>query len=631
MGALGDGALGRLARELRDARRVAAGGAPRRVARPAAVQAPEPPRVELPACLASRALPGLARGARSSPALDPAREAETATRLDALRASHPDWHARLGRLDPAQQAAVVSGARAALVRAQVGSGKTTVLAHRVMHLHLVEGVPLAAMAVLTFTNRAADEIRARLEALAPEAHPWRPDDLWLVGTFHGVARTLLARALPVETLGFSPDFRVLDEDARDALLDEVARASRLRVRRRRRLALRLRDLAAGRDPGGDDLAALAVRYAEEKRARGLMDYDDLIAHATALLRAPFVARAPHPPPRVVLVDELQDCEPRELDFLRRLGGADGRFFGVGDPHQAIYGFRGSGLDVFARVEAEFGCTTHVLPSSYRSSSTILDGARRVLGQQPARGAPLVATRPAGDPIRVRRHHDVTSEAAYLAARVAELGAAGVPARAIAILCRLRSQVEALERALADRGVACAVADDATDDAVRLTTLHASKGLEYRWVFVSGLNAGVMPLGRRGEVDEAEERRLLFVGITRARDGVELSWHGRPEHHAAAGEPSPLLASLPAAPASAAPRQAPIAPVERLAATREPVAPSDPAPAPPSPWPEGAAVRHPRYGVGRVVGVAGGEVACVFGKLGAKSFPLALCPLTRVDG
>ena len=88
---------------------------------------------------------------------------------------------------------------------------------------------------------------------------------------------------------------------------------------------------------------------------------------------------------VSFVDEMQDCEPRELALLKKLRGADTRFFAVGDPHQAIYGFRGSAPAVFRQAETAFACRALVLPVNYRSTRTILDSARAVLGLQPATG------------------------------------------------------------------------------------------------------------------------------------------------------------------------------------------------------------------------------------------------------
>ncbi|MEZ4402418.1 MAG: ATP-dependent helicase [Kofleriaceae bacterium] len=554
-----------------------------------------------------------------------------AARLAAVAAKSPRLHARLAALDPDQRAAVLSDEPAALVRAAVGSGKTTVLVHKAAYLHVVGGVPLAELAVLTFTTKAADELRARLDELLGRATT--PAERWLVGTFHAVALALLDRVLPVAHLGYRAGLAVLDEDAVAELIAELVATHRLRVGQRRTLRARLKA-----EPRAGDLARLAALLAETKRARNAMDFDDLIDHATALLAAPDVRR-----PRWVLIDELQDCEPRELELVTLLRGRDAGFFGVGDPRQAIYGWRGGVADGFVRAPAALGCVVHELPVSYRSTRTILDGARAVLGAQPTAGGELHAVRPPGTPIIVRRHHDPVAEATYLAARLTALHAGGVPRADLAVLCRLRAQVDAVAAALAAHGVPCAAERDAAAavafdaDAVRVLTLHAAKGLEFRHVFIAGANLGIVPLVVRDLVeDEAEERRLLFVGITRARDEVEISYVACPHQFGALGAPSPLLYLLPAptvawhdatAPAVAAPAPA-VAPADEPAAVAATPSVDEAAPVDP-PWRAGQAVRHPRYGAGVVVEVAADTVACEFGKLGARSFPLAMCPLTAV--
>ncbi len=560
-----------------------------------------------------------------------AAQLDVAAALAEVRAASPRLHASLCGLDAAQLAAILSDDPAAIVRAQVGSGKTCVLVHKVLHLHLVRGVPLEEIAVLTFTNRAADELHARLAELAPR--PIAPGARWLMGTFHGVARALLQRALPVEQLGYRPDFAVLDEDARDALLIDVARRHKLRLGSQHSLHARLRVLADG-GPVRDDLVRLAALAAAEKRARGVMDFDDLIDHAATLLQT----TAELPPLRWVVVDELQDCEPRELRLLRRLRGARARFFAVGDPLQSIYGWRGGAPRLSAQLAEELGARAHDLPVSYRSTRTILDGARAVLGDQAIAGGALHAARGPGARIVVRRHHDPIGEASYLAARLAALRAGGVPYRDIAVLCRLRAQVETLAAMLAAHGTPCTgVDDDARDDgnvdAVRLSTLHAAKGLEFRHVFIAGANLGIVPLVLRGDPgDVSEERRLLFVGITRARDEVEISWHACPHQFGALGAPSPLLHLLPAAVvdwqgepspwqvAATGPAPSPSPALVAVSGSVELAAPVD------APWHIGQPVRHARYGPGVVVRVAATTVDCDFGKRGARSFPLRLCPL-----
>lgn len=608
-----------------------------------------------------------------------------AAHLDAVRSMAPRFAEKLAGLDAGQLAAIFSDDSAVLVRAPVGSGKTTVLVHRLLYLHLCQGVPLQRLALLTFTHRAADQLRQRIESLLDR--PTGPDEFWLTGTFHSVARTLLRRPLADALwaqLGYRADFSILDDDGADALLAEIIATERLRVGRRAKLRQRLRAIpASDREGQGDDLGRLAAQYAQAKQARNALDFDDLISHAVALLSS--LPGSPAWLPHAVLVDEMQDCQAQDLSLLHALRRPPSHFFAVGDPYQAIYGFRGSAPQIFARTETDFGCRAYALPCNYRSTRTIVDGARAVLGLQPAAGsAPgaLRAVRADGDRIVVRRHHDPVAESIYLAGRIAQLHAGGIPYREIAVLFRLRAQAAIVQQALTQRGVPCiehdalpgpadlqtvpdpgptraAPAPDprplpraaADVDAVRLLTLHAAKGLEWRYVFLSGINQGLLPLGRGFHLDvalDAEERRLLFVGITRAKDCVEISYHVRPHERLAVGAPSDFLTALPAAlvdwqvdagqgrassavPRALIPQAAPAAegaqgkPCPAPGAT-DPTSggPSDGDP--PSPFQPGRSVRHARYGVGVIVAVRDGQIDCDFGKMGARSFPVALCPL-----
>jgi superfamily I DNA/RNA helicase len=542
-------------------------------------------------------------------------------------------------LNPAQIRAVLSTEKALLVRAQVGSGKTTVLAHKVLYLHFVLGVPLHAMAVLTFTNKAAREIRRRLVDLGQVITPLKDeilgkhdegkevDPTWLVGTFHGVARTLLAHVLPVERLGYRPDFGILDEIAREAMWESLIRKHRLRVGRRSSLRQRISALSSINDSQPQDLARLAELSRLEKQTRNVMDFDDLLEHATTLLREPACVPKEKWPPAWLLVDEIQDCDPRELEFLRCLQDARTHLFALGDPHQAIYGWRGSSHEVCDQVIETWSARMMDLPTNYRSTRTILEAARAVLGLQPGAGGRLVGIRDGGDPIRIHRHHDPVSEALYLCDRVLELGKQGLCFGEMAVLYRLRSQGEVLRRALAERSIPfLETAHDYhadSKDLIRLLTLHAAKGLEFRHVFICGANQGILPLGFN---DTAEERRLLFVGITRARDTVEISYQARPEFSQALGLPSPYLGKIPASlviwQEFTATSALPTPPTE-ISTNAHALTPEL------KPWSPGQKVRHPRYGDGIIITVHNDSIECDFNKLGSKLFSLRLCPLVSV--
>jgi len=363
--------------------------------------------------------------------------------------------ASLATLNPEQLTAVLDTSPAVLVRAQVGSGKTAVLVHKILYLHQVLGVPLRRMAILTFTHRAAEEIRTRIETLAGESAPLTAADFWLTGTFHGVARALLLQALDLTEIGYRPGFSVLDARAQEALWQRLIAEHDLTIKYPSRLAQRVEAVAHGRTRFGqmradDDIVKLAALAREERVATNAMDFNDLIVHSCSLLAHQPLAQ----PLEWVIVDEFQDCEPRELELLHRLRGPDTKLFAVGDPHQVIYAWRGSTPALFEKVEKAFGCTTLSLPVNYRSTQTILGAARAVLGLQVGTGGTLRGARGAGEPVVIRRHHNPAIEGLYLAQRIARLNDAGVPYSEVAILYRTRRQGTPLREALEHAQVPC---------------------------------------------------------------------------------------------------------------------------------------------------------------------------------
>ncbi len=528
---------------------------------------------------------------------------DVAERLERVAKAAPRLHDRLARLDPYQLSAVLTDEPVVSLRAQVGSGKTTVLAHKVIWMHRVRGIPLSDMAVLTFTRKAAAEIAERVRELCEHV---RPGDFRYFGTFHAVAAALLREGGACEASGRSPRFAVLDEEARRALLEELVVAEGLNVKYRARLAARLEALDQGRTLVGamrypDDIAILRDRYEEEKRRRDLFDFDDLIREAAHALAKGGGAR-----PRWVAVDEFQDSDPTQLAFLRAWGtgrpaGSKPELFVVGDPHQLVYSFRGGHGRIFEDFENEFGARVFHLPFNYRSTDVILLAARAVLGGRCGR---LAGTRCEGARIRLSRHHDPTQEAIYLARRLEKLP--GEKRRRTAILFRKRDQARPIAEALAAASVPHASLDEEEpSDAVRLLTLHGAKGMEFDRVFLVGVNDGLVPLAKSlgDPEEEAEEQRLLFVGMTRARDHLEISYLADPRAFGARPARSRFLDLIPTDLID-----------EETVDRAEASATSGPAP--------GAPVQHPRYGRGRVIDLKDSTVRVEFPLHGVKTFSLA---------
>ncbi len=543
----------------------------------------------------------------------------------------------LDGLDPDQRAAATAGGPL-LIIAGPGTGKTRTLTHRIARQVTELGRPARQFLAITFTRRAAQEMRDRLAGLGAGL-----DDELTVTTFHGLGLRIL-REHP-EAAGLPPSFGVADESALVRVAAELAGSER-----------------EGRKLAGDPQGRPALRAG--LIARGLVDFDGLTELPAALLaREPQVAAGLRARWPFVSVDEYQDIDPVQYELLRTLAGDGAGLTAIGDPDQAIYGFRGADVGIFGRFAADFpGATTVELTRNYRSSPAIVTAALQAVAPStlvPSRAAAALAMAVsvaggAPEPGDVSFHEaaDEHAEAAWIAAAIDQLlggasfhsldsgradghGHGKLGLSDIAVLYRTDAQAAALGQALTRAGLPYqkrshdllarrpAVADivremaltqptgdvpgqlttavrtlaaargerDATvvdiraagevlaplarrcgDDAERfrteislgaetdaldpraeaipLLTLHAAKGLEFDVVFLAGCERGLLPLRLPGSgpltpEQTAEERRLLFVGMTRARGQLVLTCAARRMRHStaeAAGR-SPFLAAV----------------------------------------------------------------------------------------
>jgi len=591
-------------------------------------------------------------------------------------------------LNEYQKAAVTDHSRMLLVNAQVGSGKTTVLIGKILYLHFIKHVPLQSMVVLTFTNKAANEIKSRLKEKNRDI---KEEELLFFGTFHSVCRTMLANVLPVDELGYTRDFSIVDTDEMLEVYERVINDNELTVKYKNKLKKRLEQYRQGKLLYGsmkyiDDMSDFYRLLQEEKKRCNIMEFDDLIDNATALLKK-------HPiNPEWIIIDEFQDCDSRQLELIENIKGEKTHIFAVGDPNQVIYTWRGSRMELFSEFRHRYGAKELTLPINYRSTATILDAARAFL--EP--GQSISGVRKGGMPIIVKKHYNTFNEALYLCDRIRKLMADGLNYSDIAILYRKQKQSEVFEQVFQKEGIPYEVSVKKTlkdipvlywvarllkastntgdrdslyyvlgdrryglgmnrkqiksivdtagkgesmelpllgkikgfmdwcaglekevqeaelfdyfdlnsylsptsitynedrnmvmsllqgiceyvrhtgkkpywgikeylnnsalygsqileetagrnEDSVKLMTLHASKGLEFRQVFISGANLGLIPLHTGCRDNEEEERRLFFVGITRAKDFLEISYHTNPEEYGVYGVPSPFLRLIP---------------------------------------------------------------------------------------
>lgn len=562
-------------------------------------------------------------------------------------------------LDPEQRAAAEILHGPLLVVAGPGTGKTRTLTHRVARLVETATAAPEECLTVTFTRRAAAEMRERLEALLPAVASRIP-----VTTFHGLGLTIL-RERP-EAAGLESGFRVAgqaevrrvvreafgvgDREA-DRLLETVSRS-------RRQAAEKAADEAKSNDSGGaidppprsspptgDEQPS---RYEEALRTRSLVDFDDLLLLPLRLLAAdPSLRDELRQRWRWISIDEYQDIDPLQYRLVRLLVPAEANLCAVGDPDQSIYGFRGAEVGFFLRFRQDYPEARVVhLTRNYRSVPVIVEAALQAVAPGSlVQGRGLSAVQEAA-PERVVLHEAATAaaEAEHVVHTIERLlggtsyfslDSGRVDAgdglelsfSDIAVLYRTHGQaaplVEALERSgipfqqrshrrlaehpgvpplleelqnpAADVGtsvrerltaalervherdptatMAAQAADllaplaerhdddlegflaevalesevdtwDPRADRVSLLTLHAAKGLQFPIVFLTGCEDGLLPLrwGRSRASDIDEERRLLFVGMTRAGTRLYLSYARQRTIFGGmrAGGPSPFL-------------------------------------------------------------------------------------------
>jgi DNA helicase II / ATP-dependent DNA helicase PcrA len=524
----------------------------------------------------------------------------------------------LDRLDAMQRVAASAPGGPLLIVAGPGTGKTRTLTHRIAYLCAELNVFPERCLAITFTRRAAGELRERLDALLGDVG----EDI-TVGTFHSVGLAILREN--TKAAGLPPNWRIADDTER----------------------------AEAREQAGDDDHA----YAKLLRQQDLVDLDDLITMPVELLRdEPALVEQYRKRWQWIFVDEYQDVDEYQYELLRLLSPADGNLCAIGDPDQAIYSFRGADVKYFLRFNEDFVDARLVrLTRNYRSSAPILAAAVQAIAPTSlVRGRRLDPARLDPEAPLVGRYHagSVADEADFVVRTVDELvgglshrslDSGRVDPRAvapgtlsfsdIAVLYRTDAQsgpiMEALSRAgvpvqkrshnrLRDRAgvqviarelrhadglggslaarvklaaqilaqryaaptldaehlspediwaaaelliplaqrsgddlpgflqaIATGAEVDALDpraEAVNLLTLHAAKGLEFQVVFLVGCEDGLLPLrwpgSKPGDEDVAEERRLFFVGLTRAQDRLYVTHAARRFRHGTEREQSP---------------------------------------------------------------------------------------------
>jgi DNA helicase-2/ATP-dependent DNA helicase PcrA len=361
----------------------------------------------------------------------------------------------LSELTPAQRDAVTHVEGPLLVLAGAGSGKTRVITRRVGYL-LSRGIPSDRILAVTFTNKAAGEMRERVEALAPGSGVW-------MGTFHALCARLLRKHAPLVGLGH--DFTIHDQGDRLRTVRKVMEqhgldsvgvsADQVEAIISRAKNAMLNPEQFGRQGGGDHATTIAARvypaYQERLKAQSAVDFDDLLNHTVAILRAhPDVRARLDDRFRYILVDEYQDTNLAQYAIVRALSMDHRNVCVTGDPDQSIYGWRGANLNNILEFEKDYpGAKVVKLERNYRSTKNILRVADHLIRHNRLRKEKrLITENPEGAPVEVATYETEVEEAQEIARRISEMVREGDRAyRDVSIFVRMASLTRPIENAL----------------------------------------------------------------------------------------------------------------------------------------------------------------------------------------
>ena len=610
----------------------------------------------------------------------------------------------LDSLNDEQRQAVAAPRSNMLVLAGAGSGKTRVLVHRIAWLLTVENnSPYSIMAV-TFTNKAAAEMRHRIGQIMGTSQ----GGMW-VGTFHGLAHRLL-RAHHMDA-NLPQDFQILDSEDQLRLLKRLIKAMNLDekqwpprqamwfINSQKDEGLRPHHLQSYGNPVEQTWQKVYQAYQEACDRAGLVDFAELLLRAHELwLNKPHILQHYRERFTNILVDEFQDTNNIQYAWIRLLAGDTGKVMIVGDDDQSIYGWRGAQVENIQRFLTDFpGAETIRLEQNYRSTNNILSAANALIENNNGRlGKKLWTDGVDGEPISLYCAFNELDEARFVVNRIKTWQDNGGTLEQCAILYRSNAQSRVLEEALLQasmpyriyggmrfferqeikdalsylrlianrnddaafervvntptRGIGDRTLDvvrqtrienldelvtatrqfsyneededlmplqaflshaaleagegqaDTWQDAVQLMTLHSAKGLEFPQVFIVGMEEGMFPsqmsLDEGGRLEE--ERRLAYVGVTRAMQKLTLTYaetrrlYGKEVYH----RPSRFIGELPEACVEEVRLRATVSRPVSHQRMGTPMAEND------TGYKLGQRVRHAKFGEGTIVNLEG---------------------------
>jgi superfamily I DNA/RNA helicase len=469
------------------------------------------------------------------------------------------------KLNKKQQEVIEATEGPVLVSAGAGSGKTAVLIKRILRLMSL-GVNESNICIVTFTNKAAYELEERLE----KATHHKPEVM--IGTFHSIALSLVREE--IQKSKYTSGFEILsDVDAENLLEKAINKLDLdLKINDCARQISKFKYIGVGAERArhkNENMVNIYKEYQDLIQKYNRIDFDEIILEAIRILKCnPIIREKWSKRLEYIMIDEFQDTNTAQYIFLKTLfPNKNSNICCVGDDRQGIYSFRGANINIILNFEKDYDAKVILLEENYRSTKVIVNASNKVIEHNKSQTNKNTYTNnDSGSPISINKYETAKEEAAFIASSIKKNILKGNNYKDFAILVRANKLMNVIKATLTSEGIPYkllekdekpfsvesvmshdADLDSKQEEAVTLITVHSSKGLEYKCVFLIGLEQGCFPSRymMKGPLLE-EERRLLYVAMTRAKEKLVITYTASRENgnRTSNNKPSEFLIEIP---------------------------------------------------------------------------------------
>ena len=436
----------------------------------------------------------------------------------------------LDKLNDKQREAASKIDGALLILAGAGSGKTRTITYRIAHMVEEIGISPYKILAVTFTNKAAKEMKERVESLIGE-----DAKRVMVSTFHSFGLRLLR--VYGDRLGYGANFTIYDTDDQKRVVKNIMKELVIKDKNLKEgiiasIISKLKEESISPDEyettekyneNGKIIAEVYRRYNSVLKNNNAMDFSDILVNTDRLLDIPDILDKVQDKFRYIMVDEYQDTNNIQYKIVNKIAKKYGNICVVGDENQSIYGFRGADFTNILKFGDDFPNAQLIkLEKNYRSSEEIIEYINRISQNFELKyNKKVIGTeRKVAKVIKIS-FKDEEKEGRYICEKIIEYSKK-IPYEEIAILFRNRYSIKVLEKLLLEYKIPYYKKETDKKIGVALYSIHSSKGLEWEVVFIPVLLDGIFPSGIDEETLE-EEKRLYYVGCSRAKSYLHLSY------------------------------------------------------------------------------------------------------------